>query len=92
MENRKYVYAFKNVHGMITVINFDATNNEVNSFLGKFDGWGGHGEYKISTDRNHQEVWFECPKEFFDMLQTELFKKAFERMGVELVFDYPYDV
>ena len=90
MENRKYVYAYMNVHGMVTVINFDATNNEVNSFLSKFDGWGSKGSFKIATDRNHQEVWFECFKEFWDMLHTEMFKFAFKRMGVELVFEYPY--
>lgn len=90
MENRKYVYAFINVHGMVSVVNYDATNNEVNSFVSKFDGWGGNGVFKVSTDRNNQEVWFECFNELWEMLHTEVFKMAFKRMGVELVFEYPY--
>lgn len=90
VKNRKYVYAFINVHGMVSIVNYDAANNEVNSFISKFDGWGSNGKFNVSTDINNQEVWFECFKELWDMLHTEVFVTAFKRMGVELVFKYPY--
>ena len=88
--DRKYVYAFINVHGMVSVVNYDATNNEVNSFISKFDGWGSKGSFKTSADGNNQEVWFECFKEVWEMLHTEAFTTVFKRMGVRLVFEYPY--
>lgn len=88
--NRNYVYAFPSVHGTCNVVNYRADNNAVNEFLCHFDLWGSHGNFKISIDNNHQEVWFECSKEFYEMLHTETMKMAFKRMGVELVFEYPF--
>lgn len=88
--NRNYVYAFKSPYRSCNVINYAATKNEVNSFLHNFDIWNCRGIFKPSEDKNHQEVWFECNLEFFDMLHTETMKRAFERMGVKLVFDYPF--
>lgn len=92
MENRKCVYAFKNVHGMTSVVNYDAQNTEVNSFISKFDGWGSNGEFKTSINGDHKEVWFECFKEFWDILHSEVFETAFDRMGVKLVFEYPKEM
>lgn len=74
------------MHGLVTVINYAATNNFVNTFLCAFDAWGSGGERKIASDNNHIEVWFELPAEMWDMLQTSTFAKAFERLGVDLVF------
>lgn len=90
MSNRKFVYAYINPHKTISVVNYDATNNYVNTFLAMFDIWESGGEQKISIDNNHMERWFECDKDFWDMLHNPIFNKAFKRMGVELVFDYPY--
>ena len=87
----KYVYAFINVHNMVSVVNYDAGNNEVNSFLSKFDGWGNIGQFKVSGDNNRQEVWFECRKEIWDLFHSDVFMNIFKRMGVELVFERPYD-
>ena len=70
--------------------NYDATNNKVNSFLSLFDGWRSSGQFKTSVDGNHQEVWFECFCEIRDLLRVEMFREAFKRMGVKLVFEYPY--
>lgn len=63
---------------------------DVNTFISYFDVWGSYGRFKMCEDRNHQEVWFECSKEFFEMLHTDTMKWAFKRMGVELVFEYPF--
>ena len=90
MNNRKYVYAFINPHGTVSVVNYDATNNTLNTFLHMFDIWGSGGEQKISIDKNHMERWFECGKDFWDMLINPIFNTAFKRMGVTLTFDYPY--
>lgn len=88
--NRNYVYASPSAYGTCNVVNYSAESNDVNSFLSVFDVWGSHGNFKISIDGNHQEVWFECGMDFYDMLHTETMKRAFKRMGVELVFEYPF--
>ena len=88
--NRNYVYASPSVHGTCNIVNYKAEANDINSFLSIFDVWRSHGHFKMSEDNNHQEVWFECSKEFFEMLHTNTMQQAFKRMGVELVFDYPF--
>lgn len=90
--NRKFVYAFKNPHGAIWVVNYDPDNAEVNSFLAKFDVWRSKGERKDSIDHKHKEVWFEMTMEMWDVLNTRTFKAAFERMNVQLVFEYPFEI
>lgn len=90
MENRKFVYAFRNCHGATSIVNYDAANSNVNTFLSLFDIWRSNGEFKLSADGNHQEVWFELPHGMLTMLDTLSFESAFERMGVKLVFDYPW--
>lgn len=88
--NRKYVYAFLSHNGTCNVVNYDAENCYVNSFLRNFDAWGSHGCFKISEDNNFQEVWFEGSKELFNLLHTETFRLAFKHMKVEIVFEYPF--
>lgn len=90
--NRKFVYVFTSVNGTTNVINYEATNSAVNDFLALFDIWGSHGQFKLSNDRNHQEVWFECSKEFYSLLKRKDVIKAFKRMGVVVVFEYPFDI
>ena len=85
----EYVYAFKNANGGISVVNYDAKNSEINSFLHKFDVWRSDGEYKVSMDGNHQEVWFELPSGMWSMLHSPYFHLAFRRMNVRMVFEYP---
>ena len=92
MTNNKFVYAFKNVHGAISVVNYDADNTEVNSFLAKFDVWRSKGERKTSRDHEGFEVWFEMTPDMWDVLQTRSFKAAFERMDTKLVFEYPFAI
>lgn len=89
MDDRNVVYAFKNVHGLVTIINYNGPNAYANTFLHTFDAWGGNGNRKISSDNNHIEVWFELPEEMWEMLHTDSFAKAFERMNARLVFECP---
>ena len=90
MENRKYVYAFKNCHGNTSIVNYDGGNSDLNTFLSMFDVWSSRGEFKYSEDKNHVDVWFEALPEMLNMLHTMPFKTAFERMGVKLVFECPF--
>ena len=93
MDNRKFVYAFRNPsHRTISIVNYDADNNILNTFLSMFDIWGTSGEFKFSIDNNHQEVWFECHTSLWTALHTHVFHEAFKRMGVTLVFEYPYEI
>lgn len=88
--NRNYVYASPSVHGTCNVVNYRADFMDVNTFISNFDIWESYGRFKPSNDNNHREVWFECSNEFFEMLHTDTMKRAFNHMGVELVFEYPF--
>lgn len=90
MKSRKYIYVFCNVHNTTSVVNYDASNNDVNTFLSYFDIWGSRGEFKLSEDEIHQEVWFECSKNFYRLAKTGEFKKAFKKMGVSVSLEYPF--
>lgn len=93
MDNRKFVYAFRNPsHRTISMVNYNADNNTLNTFLSVFDIWGMKGEFKISIDNNHQEVWFEWSDSLWEVLHTNAFHEAFKRIGVTLVFEYPYEI
>lgn len=87
--NRNYVYAFPSVRETCNVVNYSG-DSTVNTFLWQFDVWRSHVLFKLCEDHNQQEVWFECSKEFFEMLHTDTMKRAFKSMGVELVFEYPF--
>lgn len=83
---KNIVYVFKNVHGNCSVVNFDTENKEVNSFLSKFDIWGGSGIRK--EQNNKKEVWFELPVDFMDILNTESMKTVFKKMNVQVTLEY----
>lgn len=90
-DNRKFVYVFPSVHGTVNVVNYDAGNAHLNTFLWCFDIWNCNGHFKMSGDGKHQEVWFECTKQFMELCQTGEFLRAFQRMGVKVVFEYPFE-
>ena len=90
--NRKYVYAFLSPNGTTCMVNYDADNSAVNSFLALFDIWGSVGEFKESINGNAQEVWFEGTKSFFEVLKGEEFQKAFSRLGVTFTTEYPFEL
>ena len=88
--NRRYVYAHQNPHKTISIVNYDADNYVLNNFLAMFDLWESKGERKQSIDKQYSEVWFECSSDMWDILHTETFRQSLKRMGVDLVFKYPY--
>lgn len=90
--DRSYVYAFPSVHGTTCVVNYNATNSMVNSFLELFDVWGSRGNFKYQSDNQAAEAWFECSKDFLEMLKTPEMEKAFKRMGATVTFEYPFSI
>ncbi len=94
--NLNYVYVFPSVHGTVNVVNYAANKNEVNTFLWHFDVWGGNGKTKLNRAshpdpyKQMPEMWFECPMEFMELCKTDTMKHAFKHMGVEVVFEYPF--
>lgn len=88
--NRNFVYISNSVYGTTNVVNYDSNNNGVNNFIKLFDVWNSSGEVKVSEDGVHKEVWFECSKFFYDMCKSGDMCGAFNRLGVKVVFDYPF--
>lgn len=91
-EGRKYLYIFPQPNNNYWAVNYDAANCELNSFLSLFCLWGKKGgQHRISEDGNHQEVWFEVDAEFARLAaNTFALPEAIKRLGVEIVFDYPF--
>lgn len=85
---RNYVFIFSSVNNTTWAINYDPSNLQVNKFLSLFDVWGSSGEFK----KESSEVWFECSKEFLELSKTPDMDRAFKRMGVKLVYTYPFPV
>ena len=89
---RKYLYLFPRTGETYCAVNYDAVNNELNTFISRFDVWGPRsGQNKLSDDGNHSEMWFEVPEEFYNLCRTNrMFIRAIESFGVKIVFDYPF--
>lgn len=88
--DRNYVYAFPSVNGTCHVVNYSG-NQIVNEFLKHFDVWDSNGLMKIHNEDNSlKDFWFECSKEFFEILHYDTMKLALKHMGVKLVFEYPF--
>jgi hypothetical protein len=87
VRNRKRVLIFPSVHATTNVVNYDATNNCLNTFLSAFDVWNSKGNFKLSDDNNHQEVWFEMDFDFYMISKCDTLRKAIEHFGVEVVHD-----
>lgn len=85
--DRKIVYIYRSVYGSTNVINYDAGNSTLNTFLWHFDIWGSNGHFTLCSDGNHSAVSFECSKEFLELAKTHDFQRAFRRMGVKVTFD-----
>lgn len=88
VENRKRVFIIPSVHGTTNVINYDASNGSLNAFLSAFDVWNSKGNFKVSNDNNHQEVWFEMDFDFYMLSKCDTLRKAIERFGVEVKHEY----
>lgn len=76
--------AFKSVHGTVHVV-VQNCPPEVITLLHRLDVWKSNGNYKYDTNKPKErpEIWFECPMEFLDFVESSMGRAAFERMGVE---------
>lgn len=83
---RQVVHIFPSAHGTACVVNYAADHNSLNDFLSMFDIWEGNGEFKLSDDGKHSEVWFEVSKEFHEFAMTETVERVFKRFGVRVEF------
>jgi hypothetical protein len=90
---RKYLYLFPCNAETYYAVNYDATNNGLNAFLQLFNFYGPEGgEFKLSEDENHSEVWFKVDDEFYRLAKyNTTFRRAIERAGVKIVFEYPFN-
>ena len=87
-DNDKRVVICPSVHGTTLVVNYDASNGFLNSFLSAFDVWNKRGEYKWSNDSKRFEIWFEMDFDFYMISKCDTLRKAIERFGVEVIHDY----
>lgn len=91
--NRKYLYIFKTPHDTYNAVNYDACNAYLNSFMTLFDVFGSlnhAGKHELSDNGNTSEVWFEVSKEFVEIIETPVMKNAIKKLGVEVVYEYPF--
>lgn len=92
--NRKYLYVVESAHNTYHTINYDACNAHLNSFMCLFDVWSDRinkgGLHKLSDNGNTSEVWFEVSNEFVEMLTNPAMKNAIKKLGVEIVYEYPF--
>jgi hypothetical protein len=94
--NRKYLYIFKSpVNDTYNVVNYDACNAYLNSFMCLFDVWSDRinkgGLHQLSDNGNTSEVWFEVSNDFVEMLNNPEMKRAIKKFGVEVVYKYPFE-
>lgn len=87
MDDRNIVVIYPSVHNTTRVINYDAGNSAVNTFLWHFDIWGSNGHFVRCSDDKHCSVEFECSSEFYQLAQTEDFQRAFKHMKTNISFD-----
>lgn len=91
-EGRKYLYLFPQPDNNYWAVNYHAINSELNSLLALFSISGKRtGKSKLSEDDNHSEVWFEVSDDFYQLATNNTtFRTAIERLGVEIVTEYPF--
>ncbi len=76
--------AFKSVHGTVNVI-IQNCSPEVTTLLHRFDVWKSNGrfEYDKNKPKERAKIWFECPMEFLNFVESSMGRACFQRMGVE---------
>ena len=76
--------AFKSVHGTVNVV-IQNCSPEVTTLLHRFDVWESNGrfEYDENKPKERAKIWFECPMEFLDFVESIMGRACFQRMGVE---------
>ena len=76
--------AFKSVHDTVNVV-IQNCSPEVTTLLHRFDVWKSNGrfEYDENKPKERAKIWFECPMEFLDFIESSMGRACFQRMGVE---------
>lgn len=76
--------AFKSAHGTVNVV-IQNCPSDVPTLLRGFDIWKSDGRFEWDTNKPKErpEIWFECPIEFLDFVESSMGRACFERMGVE---------
>jgi hypothetical protein len=76
--------ASKSVHGTVNVM-IQNCSAEVTTLMWRFDVWKSKGrfDYDKSKPNEQAKIWFECPIEFLDFIESSMGRACFERMGVE---------
>ena len=76
--------ATKSAHGTVNVM-IQNCSREVVTLLSRFDVWKSNGRYEYDKNNTNEraKIWFECPMEFLDFIESSMGSAAFERMGVE---------
>lgn len=75
---------FKTVNNTVNVM-IQNCSPSVASFLWRFDIWNSNGNFKYDENKPKEkpEIWFECPIEFLDFIESAMGKECFKRMGVK---------
>lgn len=76
--------AFKSVHGTVNVV-IQNCSPEVVTLLWRFDVWKSNGRFEYDENKTNErpKIWFECPMEFLDFVESSMGRACFQRMGVE---------
>ena len=76
--------AYKSVHGTVNVV-IQNCSSEVVTLLWRFDVWKSNGRFEYDENKTNErpKIWFECPMEFLDFVESSMGRACFQRMGVE---------
>lgn len=76
--------AFKSVHGTVNVA-IQNCSPYVATLLWRFDVWESDGRFEYDENKTNEspKIWFECPMEFLDFINSNMGRACFERMGVK---------
>lgn len=76
--------AFKSPHGTVNVV-IQNCSDEVATLLWRFDVWKSNGrfEHDANKPKERPKIWFECPMEFLNFVESSMGRAALQRMGVE---------
>ena len=75
---------FRSVHGTVNVV-IQNCSPEVATLLWRFDVWKSNGRFEYDENKTNErpKIWFECPMEFLDFVESSMGRACFQRMGVE---------
>lgn len=75
---------FRSVHGTVNVV-IQNCSPEVVTLLWRFDVWKSNGRFEYDKNKTNErpKIWFECPMEFLDFVESSMGRACFQRMGVE---------